>query len=812
MARNVAGRSAGSRSLNATVRKARLAPSADTASTAGPHLVIVESPAKARTIERYLGPGYVVEASLGHVKDLPEHSLGVDIAGGFCPQYQILPTRRHILQRLKTLAQRAQQILLATDPDREGEAIAWHIAEELRPHNANIRRVLFHEITRSGIEQGIAQWRELNEALVLSQQARRVMDRLIGYEVSPWLSDILAHEVAHALSAGRVQSVALRLICEREELIERFQPIPFWTLRAQFTLPSGEILWAELVEYEGQPLRNPEGSAHEHSPEALQARHYLRSEAQAEQVAAAIRACAGWTIVELRKRRLKRSPPPPFTTSLLQQEASRRLGLSPRQTMRLAQQLYEGMTLGSEGPVGLITYMRTDSMRISHEAQLAARRTIAELFGTDYLPPEPPQYSSRSAHVQDAHEAIRPTHLEYTPERVRPYLPKDMAALYELIYTRFLASQMAPAEVERTTVLIAGNGFLFRSSGSVILFDGFLRAYTELAEGEEAEEERQKLPAGLAEGLQLVLSDLVTKASQTKPPPRYTEATLIKELDEKGIGRPSTYATIVSTLFERRYVQRQQRYLLPTPLGRKVNQILVSFFPDIFTVGFTATMEEQLDGIAEGQLAYETVLANFYAPFRQALERARQQMGSLFPCPRCGSSMTVERSRRGKRYLRCSSCGATQPMPKPPKEPAPLLEHIRCPICGAPMVQRQSKYGAFYGCSRYPECTGTRPLSSGVRCPECGEGELIERMDRRKRRFWSCSRYPDCRHIRRYRPIPFHCPQCGHPFVEEQGQWHNGQWQSLWRCPQCHTHFEPSSDNAQESPLPDLPEADTSQS
>lgn len=761
--------------------------------TGATHLVIVESPAKARTIERYLGPGYIVQASLGHIKDLPEYSLGVDISNGFRPQYQILPTRGQILQRLKSLAQHAEDIFLATDPDREGEAIAWHIAEELRPYNGKIRRVLFHEITRSGIQQGIAQWRELNEALVLSQQARRVMDRLIGYEVSPWLSDVLAHEVTHALSAGRVQSVALRLICEREALIESFQPIPFWTLRAQFALLSGEAFWAELVEYEGKPIRNPNGSAHEYSPGELQARHYIRTEAEAEQLAAAVRACTGWAIAELRKRHLKRSPPPPFTTSLLQQEASRRLGLSPRQTMRLAQQLYEGVPLGSEGPVGLITYMRTDSTRISHEAQLAARRTIAELFGEQYLPPKPPQYSSRSAHVQDAHEAIRPTHLEYTPERVRSHVPDEMAALYELIYTRFLASQMAPAEVESTTVLVAAGAFRFRTSGSIILFEGFLRAYAELSDGDDPEEERQKLPSRLSEGLELVLTDIAVKGSQTKPPSRYTEATLIKELDEKGIGRPSTYATIVGTLFERRYVQRRQRYLLPTPLGRKVNDILVNSFPDIFTVGFTAAMEEQLDAIAEEQLPYQRVLENFYAPFRQALEQARQQASPSFACPHCGSPMKVERSRRGKRYLRCSSCGATQPLPKPPKEPAPLVEHIRCPLCGAPMVQRQSKYGAFYGCSRYPACTGTRPLSSGVRCPQCGEGELLERTDRRGRRFWGCSRYPDCRYVQRHRPIPVACPQCGHPFLEEHSRWQQSHWYTLWRCPHCQATLEPST-------------------
>ncbi|MCS7176827.1 MAG: type I DNA topoisomerase [Candidatus Kapabacteria bacterium] len=768
--------------------------------TSARHLVVVESPAKARTIQHYLGKDYTVEASLGHIKDLPEHSLGVDVARGFQPYYILIPERRKALERLKALAASVDSILLATDPDREGEAIAWHLAEELHPINPNIRRVLFYEITKTGVQNGIAQPRELDRDLVLSQQARRVMDRLIGYEISPWLSDALAHEVSHALSAGRVQSVALRLICEREESIERFQPIPFWRIRAYFLLPSGQGFWAELIAYHGKPIRNPEGSMHELSPEQLSNLHYLRSEAEAERVLEALRRCSSWEIAEVRKRRQKRQPPPPFTTSLLQQEASRRLGLSPRQTMRLAQQLYEGVTVGGEGPEGLITYMRTDSMRVSHEAQQAARTAIANLFGTEYLPPEPPQYTSKSAHVQDAHEAIRPTHLEYTPERVRPYLPEELAELYELIYTRFLASQMQAAELESVTVIIAGDDFRFRASGSSILFDGFLRAYAEFSD-EDDEEERQTLPAELTEGLSLSLQTWEVKPSQTKPPSRYTEATLVKELDELGIGRPSTYATIVSTLFERQYVRRQRKQLVPTPLGRKVNDILVRFFPDIFSVGFTAAMEQDLDAIAERQASYRSVLERFYSPFRSALERAQQSLRSPFACPACGVPMQVARSRRGKRYLRCSQCGKTQPLPKSAQPSEPRAD-LPCPTCGAPMVLRQSRYGAFYGCSRYPECNGTRPLSSGVRCPQCGEGELVERMDRHQRRFWGCSRYPDCRYASRYRPLPSPCPQCSHPYVEERGRWSDGEWVTLWHCPQCHSELTPAPPpEAEEEPI-----------
>lgn len=804
--RKAAQRQASSQRKNsgktASRAQAAKAPSAATASPAGlRHLVVVESPAKARTIERYLGAEYRVQASLGHVKDLPEHELGVDIHNGFRPYYRILPQRRQVLKELQQLARVAEDVLLATDPDREGEAIAWHIAEEIRPYNANIRRVLFHEITPTGIRQGIAQPRELNTALVLSQQARRVLDRLIGYEVSPWLSDLLAQEVRHALSAGRVQSVALRLICEREDAIERFQPITFWSIRARFATPSGEEFWAELVEYDGRPIRNPEGSAHSYTEQELQERHYIRSEEEAQRLLAALRAFPQWTLAQLRKQRQKRNPPTPLTTSLLQQEAARRLKFSPAHTMRLAQQLYEGVQLGSEGPVGLITYMRTDSLRVSQEAQMAARQMIEHLFGPHYLPPQPPHYTSKSAHVQDAHEAIRPTHLEYTPERVRPYLPKELADLYELIYTRFLASQMVAAELENTTVLITAGDFVFRTSGSIVLFDGFLRAYSELAEEEDEDEHTPpKLPPSLAEGMLLQLVELQPKQSQTKPPPRYTEATLVKELDEKGIGRPSTYATILSTLLERRYVQKQRRHLVPTPLGRKVNAILVHHFPDIFAVGFTAAMEEQLDAIAEGRADYRTVLENFYTPFRQALEQARQQTSP--PCPQCGTPMRTERSRRGKRYLRCPSCGTTQPMPQPPK---PIAEHVRCPQCGAPMVLRESKYGSFYGCSRYPECTGTRPLSSGVRCPSCGEGELIERRDRRGRSFWGCSRYPECRYVHRYRPIAQACSHCGHPFLEERGRWEEGQWRTLWHCPSCNAEHEP------EEPIPHEPSASSAE-
>jgi DNA topoisomerase-1 len=766
------------------------------------HLLIVESPAKARTIGRYLGADYHVEATLGHVKDLPEHGLGVDVEHGFQPRYTIIPGRRQVLQRLRELARRSEDILLATDPDREGEAIAWHIAEELQGVNSNVRRVLFYEITRSGVQQGIAQPRELNRALVLSQQARRVMDRLIGYQVSPWLSDVLVHEVPHALSAGRVQSVALRLICEREEQIRSFEPIPYWTIRAEFELPSGERFWAELVEYGGRPLRTPEGSARALSAEQLERFHYVRSAEEAEALLQKLRQQTEWTVERLQRKRVRRMPPPPFQTSLLQQEAARRLRFSPQKTMRLAQQLYEGVPLGTEGPVGLITYMRTDSLRVSHEAQQAARRWIAERYGAEYLPEEPPEYSSRSAHVQDAHEAIRPTHLEYAPERVAAELESDLAALYELIYLRFLASQMAPAELAVTTVWIRSGEFLFRASGSVVLFEGFLRAYQEAEEeGEDADaerEERQRLPEQLAQGMLLRLRELQTKASQTRPPARYTEATLIKELDTLGIGRPSTYATIVSTLFERKYVQRQRRQLVPTELGEKVNRILVQYFPDIFAVDFTARMEQQLDAIAEGEQRYEEVLELFYRPFHEALQRARQMLPSAVQCPECGAPMVVKLSRQGRRFLSCSrypECKGAMPIPRPAPE---VHEEVRCPLCGAPMVRRQGEYGDFYGCSRYPECKGVRPISSGVRCPECGSGELVERRDRKGRRFWGCSRYPECSFLTRYRPIPQPCPKCAAPYLEERGRWSDGQWTTSWRCPACGEEFVPGESTAEE--------------
>ncbi len=680
-------------------------------------LMIVESPAKARTIQKYLGPEFRVEASMGHVRDLPKSRLGVDVDHDFTPRYVVPREKAAVVKKIREAARKAEEIYLATDPDREGEAIAWHLVQAAKLDGKPIRRVVFHEITQGAVQDAVAHPREIDHRLVEAQQARRILDRLVGYRLSP----LLWKKVRRGLSAGRVQSVALRLVVEREREIENFVPEEYWTLDA------------ELAK---RPDR-PEGRFRARLLRIGRKKAELKTKEQALEAVAALEGSA-WVVHQVvRKDRLRR-PAPPFVTSTLQQEASRKLGFSASQTMRLAQQLYEGIDLGEEGRVGLITYMRTDSPHVSRVAQEEARRFIQERFGEAYLPPRPPVYRAKAKGAQEAHEAIRPTSIFRTPEAVKPYLNRNQFRLYDLIWRRFLASQMAPAVLDTVRVDVAAGSddperlrtlktppYLFRATGAVIRFPGFLEVYQEgKEEGEEKEEATGLLPP-LEVGEALDLRKLIPEQHFTKPPPRYTEASLVRELERRGIGRPSTYAPTLATLQERGYVVRERKSLVPTDLGKTVNDLLVRHFPEVLDYDFTSRMEARLDEIARGERAWVPTLREFYEPFQAAVERAQREMEDLRP---------------------------------PPEE---IGED--CPECGAPLVKKHGRFGPFIACSAFPKCRYRRPIykGTGVTCPRCGQGELVEKRSRKGRIFYSCNRYPECDFAVWQRPLPDPCPHCG---------------------------------------------------
>ena len=659
----------------------------------GPKMVIVESPAKARTVGRFLGSGYTVQASVGHIRDLPSNRMGVDIENGFKPRYVIPAKKQDTVKALRTKAQEASEVYLATDPDREGEAIAWHLraALERQVRGIPVRRVEFHEITKEAIGQAFAHPREIDQLQVDAQQARRILDRVVGYTLSPLLRDKMSRR---SLSAGRVQSVALRLICEREREIETFVPVEYWSIEAELKKqhPANQLqarsFIAKLVKIQGQDpdLKNREDA--QAIVDALEGALYL--------------------VQQVVQRERLRHPSPPFMTSTLQQEASRKLRFTAKKTMAVAQALYEGKEIGGGERVGLITYMRTDSLNVAESAQAEARQIIQEQFGPSYLPDKPPQYKTRAKAAQEAHEAIRPTSVRRDPASLRDYLSRDELRLYTLIWQRFLASQMAPAILDQTTVDIAAGPregekpYLFRVTGSVVKFPGFLKVYEEGREEEEEKEEGQdvRLPP-LQKGEELDLVELLPKQHFTQPAPRYSDASLIRALEEYGIGRPSTYAPTLTTLLDRHYIQRVDKKLIPTELGFAVNDLIVQFFSDIVNVGFTAEMEEKLDRIAAGEQEWVPMLQEFYDPFAQQVQVAREQM------------------------------------PRTELEPEPTGE--MCPECGSPLVIRLGRYGKFIGCSAWPKCTHTEPVPvPGATCPLCGAA-VVERRTRKGRRFYGCS-------------------------------------------------------------------------
>jgi DNA topoisomerase-1 len=733
------------------------------------HLVIVESPAKARTLAKYLGREYQVKASVGHVMDLPKSKLGVDLDNDFRPEYHVIHGKAKIIAELRAAAKGKEHIYLAPDPDREGEAIAWHIAEKLDGHRRRVRRVLFNEITKRAVKEALKHPRDLDQNLYEAQQTRRILDRLVGYQISPLLWD----KVRRGLSAGRVQSVAVRIICEREREIQAFQPVEYWSLTAQLAGATPPPFAARLARI-GEQRLDPEKFRIENAAAA----HALVARLQV----------ADWVVTKVERKERRRYPTPPFITSRLQQEAARKLGYAPSRTMRIAQHLYEGVDLGAEGPVGLITYMRTDSTRVAPEALQEARAYIGERFGSDYLPEAPVAYPTKKG-AQDAHEAIRPTALTRPPEAVAGFLSKEELALYTLIWNRFVASQMKPAVFDQTLVDIAAADAVFRASGQIMKFDGFIRVYTEGRDeqvGEDDDDEEHRLPP-LAEGERLALQQLTPEQHFTQPPPRFSQATLIKELEEKGIGRPSTYATIMTTILSKEYVvEDKQRRLRPTELGFVVTDLLVDAFPDVLNVEFTAGMETVLDEIEEGREHWVAAMRKFYEPFARDLEHAAEHMRDVkraghptdIACAKCGAPMVVKWGRSGE-FLACSKypeCKSTANFTRDGEGKIQIAEEETtnevCDQCGRPLAVRFGRYGKFLGCTGYPECRTVRPLvrpvPTGITCPECRTGEILEKRSRRGKTFFSCGRYPQCRFATWDRPVAEPCPQCSAPFVVEK--------------------------------------------
>lgn len=726
-----------------------MAATSSTPSARNRTLIVVESPSKAKTINKYLGDKYTVFASVGHIKDLPKKEIGLDFDKHYEPRYETIAGKEKVVRQIKKLAAEADEILIATDPDREGEAIAWHIANEIGPVRKPVSRVLFNEITNNAIRAAINQPRQIDYNLVRSQQTRQGLDKIVGYKISPFLWNV----VLRGLSAGRVQSVALRLICEREVEINNFQVKEYWTIAADFRTPSKESFRTRLVQLEGE------------KPEII-------SQAEAEALAARIGAY-DFSVLEIAPRVQQRKPPVSFTTSLLQQAASNQLGFGSKKTMSLAQQLYEGIDLGPEGATGLITYMRTDSTRIGTEASAQAREYIGSEFGKEYIGHGGSSRQGKNA--QDAHEAIRPTAVTRRPEHVARYLSNDQYRLYELIWKRFVASMMAPAKIEQTRVDVGepSSKFLFRATGSRLLFPGFMRVYDDQREldyeaqsstKEDVEKEQPvQLPEKLSVRDPLKLETVDRKQSFTRPPARYSEASLVKDLDNYGIGRPSTYASIFSTLQERRYVELEKKKIIPTELGKDVSLILVANFPDLFNVGFTAYMENELDKVASGEDEYEKVLDSFYRPLETVLS-----LRSNDPLIPQNSETTT-----------CEKCGKGS------------------------MIVKWTASGKFLGCSCYPKCRNIKAISSnkvkpsdtGVLCPSCKEGHMLLRKGRLGP-FLACSSYPKCntllnlnkqRHIEPMKTPPVQtdiaCPKCGAPLYLRSGK--RGLWLGCSKFPKC---------------------------
>ncbi|MCX6167876.1 MAG: type I DNA topoisomerase [Ignavibacteriales bacterium] len=717
----------------------------------GKDLILVESPSKAKTINKYVGKNYIVEATVGHIRNLPKTKLGIDIENGFEPKFMNIRGKGDVIKKIKSLAGKSNRIFIATDPDREGEAIAQDVLDILTDaQKEKIERVLFNEITKKAVNEALKNTIKIDDHLVTSQRARRVMDRIIGYQVSPFLWRAVIEAYGSSLSAGRVQSVALRLICEREDDIEKFIPTEYWSIVAVFTTEKGDEIRAKLYEVNGKQIKVPPkpNMTDEDWEEFLKTNFAITKTELANQIAETLRSKNDYFISDLTKKESRKNPYPPFITSSLQVEASRKLRFRPRRTMMLAQQLYEGIDLGTEGTTGLITYMRTDSTRLSEDVVSEARNFINEKYGEKYLPEKAKIYDQKNKkNVQDAHEAVRPTSLKYTPEFVKEFLDEPQFKLYELIWKRFIACQMDSARLETTTVSISSDEFVFRSSGTTILFDGYMTLYDEDLEDKDDQNGNGLLiPAGLEINQKMGLKELNPNQHFTKPPPRFTESSLIKELESNGIGRPSTYAMIMGTIIDRKYVEQVDRKMIPTELGRKVNTILVKNFSNIFNVNFTAQMEEELDSIAEGEIGYLKVLNDFYEPFSKTLKEVEANLEKI-KCEKCGSDMDIKMGRFGK-YLACTNypeCKNIKSLKDfAPNGGAPEPTGDICPKCGSKTVYREGKFGRFIGCEKYPDCDFTKIVTLGLKCPKCSDGEVITRRTKRGKIFYGCNRYPDC--------------------------------------------------------------------
>jgi DNA topoisomerase-1 len=750
-------------------------------------VVIVESVAKTKTIKKFLGKDYQVLPSVGHIKDLPKNKLGVNIEDGFEPQYITIRGKGKVLSDLKKAAETADQIYIATDPDREGEAIAWHIFEEIKPKNHRIKRILFNEITERAVLEAIKNSRTIDVNKVEAQKARRVMDRLVGYQVSP----ILWQTIYRGLSAGRVQSVALRLIVEREREIAAFVPQEYWSITAQLQGEKSDPFSSNLIKIKNKKIDIKNEQAAKAIVDDLRIKTYF--------------------IKHITKKEVSRKPAPPFTTSTLQQEAARRLGYTAKKIMMIAQQLYEGIELGEEGSVGLITYMRTDSTRIADEALLAVREYIVDAYGLEYLPQQPRIYKTKKS-AQDAHEAIRPTSMKREPRKIKKYLTAEQFKLYELIWNRFIACQMSDAKLDQTTIdIIAGQmtgnyvseDYLFRTTGSVIKFRGFLQAYEDFQENgkdsENNDELQQLVPKNLRVGEILTLLDLLPRQHFTKPPARYTESSLVKELDNLDIGRPSTYALIISTLLGRKYIEKNGRQLHPTELGFTVNDILIQNFPSIFNVKFTALMEDELDKIETSEKDFKTVLYDFYDPFSKALKTIDSKKDTIREslmeetretCPDCGRLLIIRWGRNGK-FIGCSGypdCRYTRPL----QEEKIQTDEV-CEKCGRPMIVKQGRFGRFLACSGYPECKNNKPYSIGISCPQKNcTGSIVERRTKRGKVFYGCSNYPNCDFASWYLPVAIACENCGSPYLEQRNTQKQG---NFLYCPKCKTRYEQSQES-----------------
>ena len=731
-------------------------------------LVVVESPTKVRTIKKYLGNAYNVAATVGHIKDLPGKDLGIDIDNNFAPHYRTIPGKTKVLSQLKKAAGDATDIYLAPDPDREGEAIAWHTAEVLKKKGRNFHRVLFHELTKKAILEAMQKAQNLDRDKYEAQQARRILDRLVGYQISP----LLWRKVKGGLSAGRVQSVAVRIICDRERAIQAFEPVEYWSITANLKGSAPPAFAAKLVRKNGKKIEIPDEAA---------AQGILKNLAGAR-----------FLVDKIVKRTTRRNPLPPFITSKLQQEAIRKLRFSAKKTMMVAQQLYEGIDLGPGEPVGLITYMRTDSTRIAEEAAQEALSLVHERFGKSYSLPKPRFFKNKNK-AQDAHEAIRPTSVFNTPEKLKRYLSKDQLALYTLIWQRFVASQMAQALIDQKTLSIAAGDYTFTASGSSVKFPGFLAVYQSADDEAESSKKSQPLPE-LEEKSPLELLGIDPKQHFTQPPPRFSEASLVKELEENGIGRPSTYAAILSTIRDKGYVELVKRYFRPTELGFIVNDLLIANFPDILDVEFTARLEGDLDRVEQSEVEALTILNQFYDPFSRKLEEAGESMLSVkgvgmptdLTCPLCKQNALRIKMGKNGHFLACSGypeCtyssdyerdekGIIAPVAPVQSEPTDKV----CGLCGKPMVIKRGRYGDFLACTGYPACKHTQSLngggnakSTGVHCPEKGcDGEIVEKSSKRGKIFFGCNRYPKCEFASWDKPVAIACPACGHEYMVEK--------------------------------------------